>query len=41
MQASTSEEHYIICGDKCGIEHEGKVAIITRALYCGKVEGQD
>ena len=41
LQAPTSEKHYIICGDEFGIEHRGKVAIITRALYGGKFAGRD
>ena len=39
--APTSEKHYIICGNEFGEEHEGKVAIITRALYGGKKAGRD
>ena len=41
LQAPTSEKYYIICGDEFGIEHRGKVAIITRALYSGKFAGRD
>ena len=41
LQAPTSEKHYIICGDEFGVEHNGKVAIITRALYGGKFAGRD
>ena len=33
LQDRTFEKHYIICGEKFGIEYEGKVASITRALY--------
>ena len=39
LVAPTSEKHYIICGDEFGEGHEGKVAIITRALYGGKKAG--
>ena len=41
LQAPTSEKHYIICGPEFGIENVGKRAIITRALYGGKVAGRD
>lgn len=41
LQAPTSEKHYIICGDEFGIEHKGKVAVITKALYGGKYAGRD
>ena len=41
LQAPTSEKHYIICGPEFGIENQGKRAIITRALYGGKVSGRD
>ena len=41
LQAPSSEKHYIICGPEFGIENEGKVAIIVRALYGGKVAGRD
>ena len=34
-------KHYIICGDEFGAEHNGKVAIITRALYGDKYAGRD
>ena len=36
LQAPTSEKHYIICGPEFGLEHAGKKAVITRALYGGK-----
>lgn len=41
LQAPTSEKHYIICGPEFGIENQGKRAMITRALYGGKVSGRD
>ena len=41
LQAPSSEKHYIICGDEFGIEHKGKVALIQRALYGGKLAGRD
>ena len=36
LQAPTSVKHYIICGREFGLEHEGKRALIVRALYGGK-----
>ena len=41
LQAPTSEKHYIICGPEFGLEHAGKKAVITRALYGGKCAGRD
>ena len=41
LQAPSSEKHYVICGDEFGIEHNGKVALIRRALYGGRVAGRD
>jgi hypothetical protein len=41
LQAPSSEKHFIICGPEFGIENEGRVALIRRALYGGKVAGQD
>ena len=35
------EKHFIICGPEFGIENEGRVALIWRALYGGKVAGCD
>ena len=32
LQAPSLEKHYIICGPDFGIENEGKVALIQRAL---------
>ena len=39
LQAPTSEKHYVICGPEFGLEHVGKRALITRALYGGKAAG--
>ena len=41
LQAPSSEKHFIICGPEFGIENVGKVALIRRALYGGKVAGRD
>ena len=41
LQAPSSEKHYIVCGPEFGIENVGKVALIRRALYGGKVSGAD
>ena len=41
LQAPTTEKHYIICGPEFGLENEGKVAVIVRALYGGKSAGAD
>ena len=41
LQPPTSEKHYIISGQKFGIENQGKRAIISRALYGGKVSDRD
>jgi hypothetical protein len=40
IQAPSSEKHYVICGPEFG-EHEGKKALIKRALYGGKCAGRD
>jgi hypothetical protein len=32
---------YLICGRELGMENEGKVALIHRALYGGKSSGRD
>ena len=40
-QAPSLEKHFIICGPEFGIENEGHVALIWRALYGGKVAGRD
>ena len=41
LQAPSSEKHFIICGPEFGLENAGKVALIRRALYGGKVAGRD
>jgi len=41
LQAPSSEKHYIVCGPEFGLENVGKVALIRRALYGGKVAGRD
>jgi hypothetical protein len=41
LQAPSYEKHFIICGPEFGIENEGRVALIWRALYGGKVAGCD
>lgn len=41
LQAPSSEKHYIICGPEFGIEKQGRVGVIVRALYGGKVAGRD
>ncbi len=41
LQAPTSEKHYIICGAEFGLEHQGKRALVVRALYGGKTAGRD
>ncbi|EJK65892.1 hypothetical protein THAOC_13210, partial [Thalassiosira oceanica] len=41
LSAKSSEKHYIICGPEFGLENEGRVAIIERALYGGKAAGRD
>ena len=41
LQAPSSELHFIICGPEFGLENEGRVALIRRALYGGKVAGRD
>ena len=41
LQAKSSEKHYVECGLEFGLENIGKKAIITRALYGGKVSGRD
>ena len=41
LQAPSSRKDYIICGVEFGFEHEGKVALIHRALYGGKTAGKD
>ena len=41
LQAPSSCKDYIICGPEFGLENEGKVALIHRALYGGKSAGRD
>jgi hypothetical protein len=41
LQAPSSEKHFVICGPEFGLENVGRVALIRRALYGGKVAGRD
>ena len=41
LQAPSSEKHCVICGKEFGLEHEGNIALIRRALYGGKLSGRD
>ena len=41
LQAPSSEQDFIICGPEFGLENQGRVALIRRALYGGKVAGRD
>jgi hypothetical protein len=41
LQAPSSCKDYITCGPEFGVENEGKVALIHRALYGGKSAGRD
>ena len=41
LQAPSLEKHFIICGPEFGIENEGCIALIHRALYGSKVAGRD
>ena len=41
LQAPLSEKDYIICGPEFGLENVGKIALIKRVLYGGKVAGRD
>ena len=41
LQDTSSKKDYIICGPEFGLENSGKVALIKRALYGGKVAGRD
>ena len=41
LQAPSSCKDYIVCGPEFGLENEGKVALIHRALYGGKSAGRD
>ena len=41
LQAPSSEKYFIVCGAEFGLENIGKVALVARALYCGKVSKRD
>ncbi len=41
LQAPRSEKHFIVCGLEFGTENDGRVALIRRALYGGKVAGRE
>ena len=41
LQAPSSEKDHIICGPEFGLENVGKISLIKRALYGGKVAGRD
>ena len=41
LQVPSSEKDFIICGPEFGLENCGRVALIRRALYGGKVAGRD
>ena len=41
LSAKSSEEDFVICGKEFGLENVGRVALIRRALYGGKVAGRD
>ena len=41
LQAPSSCKDYIVCGPEFGLENEGKIALIHRALYGGKSAGRD
>jgi hypothetical protein len=41
LQAPSSQKDYIVCGPEFGLEHKGKTALVTRALYGGKSAGKD
>jgi hypothetical protein len=41
LQAPSSCKDYIICGPEFGVENEGKVTLIHRALFGGKSAGRD
>ncbi len=41
LQAPSSEKHFIVCGPEFGVEDVGRVPLICRALYGGKVAGRD
>ena len=37
LQAASSEKHYVVCGAEFGLDNIGKVALIKRPLYGGKL----
>ena len=41
LQAPSSKKDFIVCGAEFVLENIGKVALIKRALYGGKVSGRD
>ena len=41
LQVPSSQKGYVACGPEFGIENIGKVALIHRALYGGKIVGRD
>jgi len=41
LQSPSSKKQYIVCGAEFGLGHVGKVALIRRALYGGKLAGKD
>ena len=41
LQAPSSRKDYFVCGPEFGLENEGKVALIHRAVYGGKSAGRD
>ena len=41
LQAPSSEKHFIVCGPEFGLDNVGKVALIKRVLYGGKVADRD
>ena len=41
LQATSSENHFVICGPEFGLENMGKIEVIVRALYGGKYANAD
>ncbi len=41
LRVPSSEKYFIVCGPEFGLENVGKVALIKRVLYGGKVTGRD
>ena len=41
LQASLSQNHYVICGAEFGLKNVGKVALIRQAIYGGKSDRRD